>query len=77
MPNHRHESRLHGRALGQRHRRLHQLPHDREEYDRFLDALLAAEAAEAKEWEKLDYFEGCLPIEVLARRGRDTCASAP
>jgi methylenetetrahydrofolate--tRNA-(uracil-5-)-methyltransferase len=47
-------------------------PMDREEFDRFLDALLAAEAAEAKEWEKLEYFEGCLPIEVLARRGRDT-----
>jgi methylenetetrahydrofolate--tRNA-(uracil-5-)-methyltransferase len=39
--------------------------------------LLAAEAAEAKEWEKLDYFEGCLPIEVLARRGRDTLRFGP
>ncbi len=52
-------------------------PMDREEYDRFLDALLAAEAAEAKEWEKLDYFEGCLPIEILARRGRDTLRFGP
>ena len=52
-------------------------PMDRVEYDRFLDALLAAEAAEAKEWEKLDYFEGCLPIEVLARRGRDTLRFGP
>jgi len=52
-------------------------PMDREEYDRFLDALIAAEAAEAKEWEKLDYFEGCLPIEVLARRGRDTLRFGP
>jgi methylenetetrahydrofolate--tRNA-(uracil-5-)-methyltransferase len=52
-------------------------PMDREEYDRFLDALLAAEAAEAKEWEKLEYFEGCLPIEVLARRGRDTLRFGP
>ena len=52
-------------------------PMDRDEYDRFLDALLAAEAAEAKEWEKLDYFEGCLPIEVLARRGRDTLRFGP
>jgi methylenetetrahydrofolate--tRNA-(uracil-5-)-methyltransferase len=52
-------------------------PMDREEYDRFLDALLAAEAAENKEWEKLDYFEGCLPIEVLARRGRDTLRFGP
>jgi len=52
-------------------------PMDRAEYDRFLDALLAAEAAEAKEWEKLDYFEGCLPLEVLARRGRDTLRFGP
>jgi methylenetetrahydrofolate--tRNA-(uracil-5-)-methyltransferase len=52
-------------------------PMDRVEFDRFLDALLAAEAAEAKEWEKLDYFEGCLPIEVLARRGRDTLRFGP
>jgi methylenetetrahydrofolate--tRNA-(uracil-5-)-methyltransferase len=52
-------------------------PMDREEYDCFLDALLAAEAAEAKEWEKLDYFEGCLPLEVLARRGRDTLRFGP
>ena len=52
-------------------------PMNRAEYDRFLDALLVAEAAEAKEWEKLDYFEGCLPIEVLARRGRDTLRFGP
>jgi methylenetetrahydrofolate--tRNA-(uracil-5-)-methyltransferase len=52
-------------------------PMDRAEYDRFLDALLGAEAAESKEWEKLDYFEGCLPIEVLARRGRDTLRFGP
>jgi methylenetetrahydrofolate--tRNA-(uracil-5-)-methyltransferase len=52
-------------------------PMDRAEYDRFLDALLAAEAAEAKEWEKLDYFEGCLPLEILARRGRDTLRFGP
>jgi len=52
-------------------------PMDRAEYDRFLDALLAAEAAESREWEKLEYFEGCLPIEVLARRGRDTLRFGP
>jgi methylenetetrahydrofolate--tRNA-(uracil-5-)-methyltransferase len=52
-------------------------PMDRTEYDRFYDALLAAEAAESKEWEKLDYFEGCLPIEVLATRGRDTLRFGP
>jgi methylenetetrahydrofolate--tRNA-(uracil-5-)-methyltransferase len=52
-------------------------PMDRAEYDRFYEALLHAEAAESKEWEKLDYFEGCLPIEVLARRGRDTLRFGP
>jgi methylenetetrahydrofolate--tRNA-(uracil-5-)-methyltransferase len=52
-------------------------PMDRAEYDRFLDALIEAEAAEEKEWEKLDYFESCLPLEVLARRGRDTLRFGP
>jgi methylenetetrahydrofolate--tRNA-(uracil-5-)-methyltransferase len=52
-------------------------PMNREEYDRFLDALLTAEPAESQEWEKLDYFEGCLPIEELARRGRDTLRFGP
>jgi methylenetetrahydrofolate--tRNA-(uracil-5-)-methyltransferase len=52
-------------------------PMDREEYDRFLDALIGAEAAEAREWEKLEYFEGCLPLEELARRGRDTLRFGP
>ena len=52
-------------------------PMNLDEYDRFLDALLAAEPAEAKEWENLEYFEGCLPIEVLARRGRDTLRFGP
>jgi len=52
-------------------------PMDRTEYDRFLDALLAAEPAEEKEWEKLEYFESCLPIEELARRGRDTLRFGP
>ncbi len=52
-------------------------PMDRNEYDRFLDALLSAEPAEKKEWEKLEYFEGCLPIEELARRGPDTLRFGP
>jgi methylenetetrahydrofolate--tRNA-(uracil-5-)-methyltransferase len=52
-------------------------PMDRAEYERFLDALLAAEPAETKEWEKAEYFEGCLPIEILARRGRDTLRFGP
>ena len=52
-------------------------PMNRAEFDCFLDALLAAEPAESKAWEKLEYFEGCLPIEVLARRGRDTLRFGP
>ncbi len=52
-------------------------PMNREEFDRFLDALLAAEPATKKEWERLEYFEGCLPIEILARRGRDTLRFGP
>ncbi|HTW44847.1 MAG TPA: methylenetetrahydrofolate--tRNA-(uracil(54)-C(5))-methyltransferase (FADH(2)-oxidizing) TrmFO [Acidobacteriaceae bacterium] len=48
-----------------------------EEYDRFYDALVSAEQVQEKEWEKLDYFEGCLPIEELARRGRDTLRYGP
>jgi len=52
-------------------------PMDREEYDRFYEALVTAEAAEEKEWEKLQYFESCLPIEMLARRGKDTLRFGP
>jgi len=52
-------------------------PMTREEYDRFYDALIAAEPAEIKDWETCDYFEGCLPIEELARRGRDTLRYGP
>jgi methylenetetrahydrofolate--tRNA-(uracil-5-)-methyltransferase len=52
-------------------------PFNRDEYDTFLDALIAAEPAEEKEWEKLKYFEGCLPIEETARRGRDTLRFGP
>lgn len=52
-------------------------PFSKEEYDRFYDALLEAEPSEQKEWEKLEYFEGCLPIEILARRGRDTLRFGP
>jgi len=52
-------------------------PMTREEYEVFLNALTTAEAAEAKEWEKAEYFEGCLPIEILARRGPDTLRFGP
>src|SRR5271165_2191782 len=52
-------------------------PMSKDEYDRFYDALVSAEQVKEKEWEKLDYFEGCLPIEELARRGRDTLRFGP
>lgn len=53
-------------------------PLDRDEYEAFVDALLAAEKTEFREWEKqTPYFEGCLPIEVMAERGRDTLRFGP
>jgi methylenetetrahydrofolate--tRNA-(uracil-5-)-methyltransferase len=52
-------------------------PMAKDEYDVFYDALVSAEQVKEKEWEKLDYFEGCLPIEELARRGRDTLRFGP
>jgi methylenetetrahydrofolate--tRNA-(uracil-5-)-methyltransferase len=53
-------------------------PMTEEEYNRFLDALLAAPKTEFKEWEKnTPYFEGCLPIEVMAERGRETLRFGP
>ncbi|HEY6549441.1 MAG TPA: methylenetetrahydrofolate--tRNA-(uracil(54)-C(5))-methyltransferase (FADH(2)-oxidizing) TrmFO, partial [Vicinamibacteria bacterium] len=47
------------------------------EYDAFYDALVAAECAEVKAFEKEFFFEGCLPIEVIASRGRDTLRFGP
>ena len=52
-------------------------PMSREEYDTFYDALTAAQPVEAKDWEKLNYFESCLPIEEIARCGRDTLRFGP
>jgi methylenetetrahydrofolate--tRNA-(uracil-5-)-methyltransferase len=52
-------------------------PMTREEYDAFYDALLTAHSVEERDWEKLNYFEGCLPIEEIARRGRDTLRFGP
>jgi methylenetetrahydrofolate--tRNA-(uracil-5-)-methyltransferase len=52
-------------------------PMTKEEYDRFCDGLLAAQSVEERDWEKLNYFEGCLPIEEIARRGRDTLRFGP
>ena len=52
-------------------------PFTKEEYDRFYDALIEAQSVDGPEWEKLNYFEGCLPIEEIARRGRDTLRFGP
>jgi methylenetetrahydrofolate--tRNA-(uracil-5-)-methyltransferase len=52
-------------------------PMTRAEYDCFYDALLAAQSVEERDWEKLNYFESCLPIEEIARRGRDTLRFGP
>src|SRR5215475_5979773 len=52
-------------------------PFTKDEYDRSYDALIAAQSVEGHEWEKLNYFEGCLPIEEIARRGRDTLRFGP
>ncbi|TCW37363.1 FADH(2)-oxidizing methylenetetrahydrofolate--tRNA-(uracil(54)-C(5))-methyltransferase TrmFO [Laceyella sacchari] len=47
-------------------------PMTEEEFDRFYEALVSAETAPLKEFEKEIYFEGCMPIEVLAKRGKKT-----
>src|ERR1700735_4815116 len=52
-------------------------PMTAQEYDSFYSALLAAQAVEERDWEKLNYFESCLPIEEIARRGRDTLRFGP
>ena len=53
-------------------------PLDKEQYEAFVAALLAGEKTEFKDWEKdTPYFEGCLPIEVMAERGRDTLRFGP
>jgi methylenetetrahydrofolate--tRNA-(uracil-5-)-methyltransferase len=52
-------------------------PMMKQEYDCFYDALVAAESVEERDWEKLNYFEGCLPIEEIAARGRDTLRFGP
>jgi methylenetetrahydrofolate--tRNA-(uracil-5-)-methyltransferase len=53
-------------------------PFDRDRYEAFIDALLAGEKHAFKEWEtSTPYFEGCLPIEVMAERGRDTLRYGP
>ncbi len=52
-------------------------PMDEAQYNAFIDALLEGEKTEFKEWEDTPYFDGCLPIEVMAERGRETLRHGP
>jgi len=52
-------------------------PMDEATYDRFHDALVKSEKVQPKEFEKTSYFEGCIPIEVMAERGRQTMQFGP
>lgn len=52
-------------------------PMTEEEFDRFYDALVTAEVAVLKEFEKEVYFEGCMPVEVMAKRGKQTLLFGP
>jgi methylenetetrahydrofolate--tRNA-(uracil-5-)-methyltransferase len=52
-------------------------PMSEEQYARFYDALIGAQSVEERNWENLNYFEACLPIEEIARRGRDTLRFGP
>ena len=52
-------------------------PMDRDQYEAFIDALLAADKTEFHEGETAGYFDGCLPIEVMAERGRETLRHGP
>ena len=52
-------------------------PMDKSQYERFIDALLEAEKTEIHEGETAGYFDGCLPIEVMAERGRETLRFGP
>jgi len=52
-------------------------PMDKGQYEAFIDALLAGPKSEFKDWEHVPYFDGCLPIEVMAERGRETLRHGP
>jgi methylenetetrahydrofolate--tRNA-(uracil-5-)-methyltransferase len=52
-------------------------PMNRDQYGAFIDALLAGPKTEFKDWEQVPYFDGCLPIEVMAERGRETLRHGP
>ncbi len=52
-------------------------PLDKSQYEAFVDALIAGDTVGFKEWEGTPYFDGCLPIEVMAERGRETLRHGP
>ncbi|MCY0095204.1 methylenetetrahydrofolate--tRNA-(uracil(54)-C(5))-methyltransferase (FADH(2)-oxidizing) TrmFO [Hoeflea ulvae] len=52
-------------------------PMDKDQYDAFIDALIAGDTTGFKEWEGTPYFDGCLPIEIMAERGRETLRYGP
>jgi methylenetetrahydrofolate--tRNA-(uracil-5-)-methyltransferase len=53
-------------------------PLDKDQYEAFLDALIAGDTADFKEWEEnTPYFDGCLPVEIMASRGRETLRHGP
>src|SRR5258705_4933755 len=52
-------------------------PFTKDEYDRFYDAVVSAESATVHDFDKEKFFEGCLPLEVMAHRGRDTLRFGP
>ena len=52
-------------------------PFTREQYEAFLDALIAADQHHGHEFDEVPYFEGCMPVEEMARRGRDTLRFGP
>lgn len=52
-------------------------PMDRDEYDAFIAALGAGQSHEGHDWDEVPYFEGCLPVEVMASRGHDTLRFGP
>lgn len=52
-------------------------PMDKEQYEAFIQALIEGEKTEFKEWEGTPYFDGCLPIEIMAERGSETLRHGP
>ncbi len=52
-------------------------PMDKDQYEAFVDALISGDKTDFKEWEDTPYFDGCLPIEIMAERGRETLRHGP